>query len=320
MRMSATGLRFSMLTTLTIIIGLSTLFFAAALSLLDAFSFSTLAIFVAGFNLVQWLIAPYIVDAMYRVKEVSRRERPELYDIVERVSQRSGISVPRVMISNIPIPNAFAYGSPIAGTRIAVTDGLLRTLEPEEVEAVVGHELGHVKHSDVQVMMFVSILPALLYYIGYSLSYSASYGNNRKNNSGAALLGSVSICLYFVLTLLSLQLSRLREYYADRHSARVVDDGARKLSEALAKIVTYTGQMGRRNNVRAYSNFKALFIADPDTAEKDAAEVVTVRGGSDQELVQRVLSRKVSTFDSFAEIFSTHPNIIKRLRALQALY
>jgi len=309
-----------MLTTLTIIIGLSTLFFAAALSLLDAFSFSTLAIFVAGFNLVQWLIAPYIVDAMYRVKEVSRRERPELYDIVERVSQRSGISVPRVMISNIPIPNAFAYGSPIAGTRIAVTDGLLRTLEPEEVEAVVGHELGHVKHSDVQVMMFVSILPALLYYIGYSLSYSASYGNNRKNNSGAALLGSVSICLYFVLTLLSLQLSRLREYYADRHSARVVDDGARKLSEALAKIVTYTGQMGRRNNVRAYSNFKALFIADPDTAEKDAAEVVTVRGGSDQELVQRVLSRKVSTFDSFAEIFSTHPNIVKRLRALQALY
>jgi len=320
MRMSATGLRFSMLTTLTIIIGLSTLFFAAALSLLDAFSFSTLAIFVAGFNLVQWLIAPYIVDAMYRVKEVSRGERPELYDIVERVSQRSGISVPRVMISNIPIPNAFAYGSPIAGTRIAVTDGLLRTLEPEEVEAVVGHELGHVKHSDVQVMMFVSILPALLYYIGYSLSYSASYGNNRKNNSGAALLGSVSICLYFVLTLLSLQLSRLREYYADRHSARVVDDGARKLSEALAKIVTYTGQMGRRNNVRAYSNFKALFIADPDTAEKDAAEVVTVRGGSDQELVQRVLSRKVSTFDSFAEIFSTHPNIVKRLRALQALY
>lgn len=309
-----------MLTTLTIIIGLSTLFFAAALSLLDAFSFSTLAIFVAGFNLVQWLIAPYIVDAMYRVKEVSRRERPELYDIVERVSQRSGISVPRVMISNIPIPNAFAYGSPIAGTRIAVTDGLLRTLEPEEVEAVVGHELGHVKHSDVQVMMFVSILPALLYYIGYSLSYSASYGNNRKNNSGAALLGSVSIGLYFVLTLLSLQLSRLREYYADRHSARVVDDGARKLSEALAKIVTYTGQMGRRNNVRAYSNFKALFIADPDTAEKDAAEVVTVRGGSDQELVQRVLSRKVSTFDSFAEIFSTHPNIVKRLRALQALY
>ena len=320
MRMSATGLRFSMLTTLTIIIGLSTLFFAAALSLLDAFSFSTLAIFVVGFNLVQWLIAPYIVDAMYRVKEVSRGERPELYDIVERVSQRSGISVPRVMISNIPIPNAFAYGSPIAGTRIAVTDGLLRTLEPEEVEAVVGHELGHIKHSDVQVMMFVSILPALLYYIGYSLSYSASYGNNRKNNSGAALLGSVSIGLYFVLTLLSLQLSRLREYYADRHSARVVDDGARKLSEALAKIVTYTGQMGRRNNVRAYSNFKALFIADPDTAEKDAAEVVTVRGGSDQELVQRVLSRKVSTFDSFAEIFSTHPNIIKRLRALQALY
>ena len=317
--MSAARLRFSMLTTLTVIIGLSTLFFTAVLFFLDALNFLSLAIFVVGFNLIQWLVAPYIVDAMYRVREVSRLERPELYEMVEQVSQKSRIATPRIMMANLPIPNAFAYGSPIAGTRIAVTAGLLRTLESEEVEAVIAHELGHVKHNDVQVMMFVSVLPALLYYIGSSLSYSASYGNNRKNNSSAALLGSLSIGLYFVLTLLSLQLSRLREYYADRHSAFIVDDGARKLSEALSKIVTYTGQMGKRTNVKAYSNFKALFIADPDTAQKDAAEVLMAQRETDQELVQRVLSRKVSTFDSFVEVFSTHPNIIKRLRSLQVL-
>lgn len=314
--MSAMRLRFSMLTTLLLIIGLSTLFFTVALSLLGSFDILTLGIFVVGFNFLQWLIAPYLVDALYRVKEVSRHDSPDLYDIVERVSQRSRISMPRVMISHIPIPNAFAYGSPIAGTRIAVTSGLLRTLEPEEVEAVVGHELGHIKHSDVQVMMFVSTLPALLYYVGYSLYFSARYSRDREKSSGAAALGSISMLLYFVLTLLSLHLSRLREYYADRHAVAVIDDGARKLSEGLAKIVSYTGRMGRVGDVRAYSNFKALFIADPDTAEQDASEIRVTMGGSDQQLVQRVLSRQVSPFDSFVEVFSTHPNIVKRLRAL----
>jgi heat shock protein HtpX len=157
------------------------------------------------------------------------------------------------MISQIPIPNAFAYGSPIAGTRIAVTSGLLKTLEPEEVEAVVGHELGHIKHRDVQVLMFVSILPALLYSLIYSLFFSARYGREREKSLGAALLGSVSTLLYFVLTLLSLHLSRLREYYADRHSVAVVDDGARKLSEAFAKIVSYTGRMGRASELASFS-------------------------------------------------------------------
>ncbi|MCJ7633978.1 zinc metalloprotease HtpX [Candidatus Bathyarchaeota archaeon] len=314
----STGLRVSMVTTLVIIIGLSTLFFSAALSLLGVFDILSLVIFVSIFNVLQWLIAPYMVDAIYGVKEVSAMEKPELYNIVERVSQRSMIHMPRVMLANIPIPNAFAYGSPLTGTRIAVTTGLLKVLEPEEVESVIGHELGHVRHNDVQVMMFVSVLPAILYSIGYSLSWSARFSRDREKSSGAAMLGTLSMLLYFVLTLLSLRFSRLREYYADRHSVAVVDDGARKLSEALAKIVTYTGRMSRFNDVKAYSNFKALFISDPDTAEKDALEIQEIRG-SDQQLVNRVLSSKVSTFDSFTEILSTHPNIVKRLRALQSL-
>ena len=308
-----------MAATLAIIIGLSTLFFTVALSFLGVFNLLVLALFVIPFNVIQWLIAPYIVEAMYGVHEVSTHEKSDLYDIVERVSQRAGINMPKVMIANIPIPNAFAYGSPLTGNRLAVTAGLLRTLEPEEVEAVVGHELGHIKHSDVQVMMFVSVLPALLYYVGYSLSLSARYGRDRDKNSGAVLLGSLSMLLYFVLTLLSLYLSRLREYYADRHSVAVVDDGGRKLSEALAKIVTYTGRMGRHGDARAFSNFKALFIADPDTAEQDAVVIQGMGRGSDRELVQRVLSSKVSAFDSLVEAFSTHPNIVKRLHALQSL-
>jgi heat shock protein HtpX len=224
------------------------------------------------------------------------------------------------MVANIPIPNAFAYGSPIAGTRVAVTTGLLRTLESEEVEAVIGHELGHIRHRDVQIMMFVSVLPALLYYIGFSLSYQVGYRRDRERGSGLAVIGMLSMALYFALTLLSLHLSRLREYYADRHSVEVVDDGARKLSEGLAKIVTYTGRVHRVAPVQGMNSFKALFIADPDTAEKDTAQIQRSYGRtSDEALVKEILSREPSSFDTFVEIFSTHPNIVKRLRALQEL-
>lgn len=309
-----------MVTTLAIIIGLSTLFFTAVLSFLEIFDIFPLVSFVLLFNIMQWLLAPYLVDALYQVREVSPSENPVLHGMVERLSHRTGMAMPRVMIAHIPIPNAFAYGSPVAGTRVAVTEGMLRLLESEEVEAVVGHELGHLKHRDVQIMMFVSVLPAILYWFGYSL-YLSSGRRDRGRASSAVALGSLSIFLYYILTLLSLRLSRLREYYADTHSVSIVEDGSRKLSEALAKIVTYTGRMGRFGMAaRQFSNFKTLFISDPDTAEKDVMELRSLRRGvGDQELVQEILSREPSPFESFAEIFSTHPNIVKRLRALQQL-
>jgi heat shock protein HtpX len=265
------------------------------------------------------MIAPYLIGPMYQAREVANQERPDLYQMVEEISRRARMAMPRIMVANIPIPNAFAYGSPIAGTRVAVTTGLLRALEPEEVEAVLGHELGHIRHRDVQIMMFVSVLPALFYYIGFSLSYQVGYRRDRKRASGLAAIGALSMALYFALTMLSLHLSRLREYYADRHSVEVVDDGARKLSEGLAKIVTYSGRMSRMGHAHGVSSFKALFIADPDTAQKDTAQIQSYARTSDEDLVQEILSREPSGFDTFVEVFSTHPNIIKRLRALQKL-
>jgi heat shock protein HtpX len=278
-------------------------------------------IFVMVFNVIQWLIAPYLINAMYRAKEVSASEKPELHAMVDRLSQKSGLKKPRVMIANIPIPNAFAYGSPIAGTRVAVTSGLLSTLNDDEVEAVVGHELGHLKHRDVQVMMFVSILPAIFYYIYITTFYSAMFRSRDDRGSGAALIGIASLAMYFVLTLFTLYLSRLREYFADRHSASIVEDGPNKLSEGLAKIVNQTHKMKHaRKAVGSHSSFRALFISDPDRVEADSAEISRVVGyRTDRRLVDEVLQRQVTTVDKLAELFSTHPNIVKRLKALQQL-
>ncbi len=312
-----------MLATLAAIIGLSTLFFTVILALIDAFSITALGILVFSFNFIQWLIAPYIIEAIYRVRNVSRAEEPELYDIVERISAASGVKTPQIKIANIPIPNAFAYGSPLTGNRVAVTTGLLNTLDMEEVEAVIGHEIGHLKHRDVQIMMFVSLLPAIFYYVGYSLMWSSMYTrrDERRNGSLMALIGVASIAFYWVLTLFTLYLSRLREYYADRHSATVVNDGARKLSEGLVKIVRSTTRISRRyGNMGGLSSFKALFISDPDSAEKDS--LVLSRSGmvrGDSELVAEYLRRKVTLIEQITELFSTHPNIVKRLRALQEI-
>lgn len=319
--MSFWKLRMSMAGTLALIIGLSTLFFTVILSLTGTFNFITLGIFVAVFNVAQWLISPYIVDALYRTRALAPSEEPKLQQMVENLSRKSKIKKPKLMLAQIPIPNAFAYGSPLAGTRVAVTSGLLKNLDHGEVEAVVGHELGHLKHRDVQIMMFVSMLPAIAYYIGYSLMLSSMFNSRQRNEgSGAVLIGIAFMVFSWVLNMFILYLSRLREYYADRHSASVVDRGAQKLSTGLAKIVDATKNMRKtKNRTQNLSAFKALFISDPDRAALDSAEISSMAAGDSQRLVQEILSKKLTLSDRIIEALSTHPNIVKRLRALQTL-
>jgi heat shock protein HtpX len=304
--------------TVAVIIAVSTLGFSLLLSFFGVYDLYVLAAMVVIFNLAQWLFAPYIINGIYGVRPFEEGESPGLRSMVEELSERSGIATPKLMLSKIPIPNAFAYGSPLTGNHVAVTQGLLSELEAEEVEAVVGHELGHIKHRDVQVMMFISLLPSLFYMVARSTIYGRYYNRDRRDSGGLAFLGSISMLVYFFLLMFNLNLSRLREYYADQHASEVVRDGSRKLSEALAKISTSTYKIQRGyGRSMALSGFKTLFISDPDRAGRDAVEIHNMRyGGSDEDLVRSVMDREVSTLSSFAELFSTHPNIVKRLRAL----
>jgi heat shock protein HtpX len=313
-------LRLSMIGTLAIIFGLSTLFLTVVLSLVGALDIITLLVLVVGLNFGQWLISPYLIGALYKTRELPANENPELHEMVDDLSKKSGISKPKLMLAQIPIPNAMAYGTPLSGSRIAVTSGLLQNLNSGEVEAVIGHELGHLKHRDVQIMMFVSLLPALLYYMGYSLTMSSMYSRQRNENNSGALIGMVFMAGYFVLYLFTLSLSRIREYYADRHSATVVENGAQKLSTGLAKIVHTSKNMGKnRTQTKNLHAFKSLFITDPDHAAIDAADLSSATVSNEQKLVDEILSQKITTGAKILEMLSTHPNIIKRLKALQEL-
>jgi len=308
-----------MAATLAIIFGLSTLVFTVILSLAGIFDILTLGIIVVVINIAQWLFAPYIVDALYRVKPIAETDNPELHQTVKNLSIKSGITKPKLMMSKIPLPNAFAYGSPITGNRVAVTEGLLKHLNNDEVEAVIGHELGHLKHRDVQTMMVVSFLPALFYYIGFSMIWS---GNSRNREGGNnALIGIGFMAFSWILNLFILNLSRTREYYADRHSAIIVDNGAQKLSSGLARIVHTTQRTSRgKQDTKNLNAFKALFIADPDKANTDSAILNNMAASaSGQQLVQEILAKEPTFADKLVEALSTHPNIVKRLRALQEL-
>jgi len=174
-------------------------------------------------------------------------------------------------------------------------------------------------------MMVVSFLPALFYYIGYSMMLSGMFGGStdRKNGGGGnnALFGIAFMAFSWILTLFTLYLSRLREYYADRHSALVVENGAQKLSTGLVTIVQESKRVGKPNKDEKKSNssYKALFIADPDRATEDFADLNANRIINKQDLLRETLAKQPTSADKFAEVFSTHPNIIKRLRALQEI-
>jgi len=322
--MNTWKLRLSMVATLAAIFGLTTLVFSVVLLWVGYFDLITVGALVVVLNVGQWLLSPYLVGAIYRVKALSEGENPKLHQMVAELSEKSGIKKPQLMLSQIPLPNAFAYGSPLSGSRVAVTEGLLKSLDDGEVEAVVGHELGHLKHRDVQVMMVVSFLPALFYYIGYSLIWSGMMGGGRRSegNGNNALIGIAFMAFSWVLTLFTLYLSRLREYYADRHSASIVENGAEKLSTGLITIVEESKRSSKLNKNQAKTNtaYKALFISDPDRANVDAKELnYASHALSKKDLLRETLAKQPTSGDTLLEILSTHPNIIKRLRALQEL-
>ncbi|MEM2477576.1 MAG: zinc metalloprotease HtpX [Thermoproteota archaeon] len=314
-------LRLNMIVTMMLVITVTTGFLAVILSIMGVSLFLMLPIIIL-WNLVQWLIGPYLIDYIYRVRPLNEGELPWLEQSVEKLSERSGFKkAPKIMISDIPLPNAFAYGSPLTGSRVAVTRGLLDNLNEAEVEAVIGHELGHLKHKDVQIMMFLSVLPAIVYWIAYSLYYSgvfSSRSSRERGNGGLLLLvGMLGMALYYILTLLILSFSRSREYYADYHGSTVSDGGPLSLASALVKISDANARTRERvkTSLAGYASFKTLLIVDPEASTKaELGRTYDIRS------LEEFASRDITASERLVEALSTHPNVKKRVRNLLELH
>jgi heat shock protein HtpX len=303
---SLSSLHASMLATAVaiVLIGAAMLWFVVAL-LGYSVDLLLVAMLVAAVGVVQWIVSPWIINAMYRARPAG----PELAWLraeLERLARQVGMKPPRLLVAEIDAPNAFAYGNPFTGYYVAVTRGLLRLLPREEVVAVIGHELGHIRHRDVQYILALSLLPSIGYFLGRILLELGFWGATASSSRERSpliyiIVGVVLVAASIVLHFLVRHFNRLREYYADAHSAILLGT-PRPLQRALARLYLAYQRSKYVEELRKLSAAEMLFIVNPLVSIDD--------------VVDRLKRQKTHALE---EILATHPPIPKRLKFLDSL-
>ena len=281
----------------------------------------------AGLVLLQYLIGPRMVSWIMRVKYVSEKEEPELHQMVGELAGEAGIKKPRVCISELTMPNAFAFGRTQADARVCVTRGITKILSRDELRAVLGHEMSHVKNRDMAFITLLSVLPMICYYIAISLMFSGMFGGRGRSSQGGTnilpIIGLGMLILYFITNLLVLYGSRIREYYADQGSV-ILGNQPHYLATALYKLA-YGNAKVPKETFKRVEGVKAFFVNDPSRALTEIRELKAVdtdmSGTIDaSELeVLRAKAVRLGTGDKLMELFSTHPNMLKRIKRLSSL-
>lgn len=243
-----------------------------------------------GFLLFQYYFSDRLALFAMRGRIVTPEQAPGLHGVVDRVCAMSDTPKPQVAIADTDMPNAFATGRNQRKSVVCVTTGLLRRLDPVELEGVIAHELSHVAHRDVAVMTiasFLGILAGLITRFGIQMGFWGGFGRRRNNNTVIVLLAVilVSAIVYILSFLLTRALSRYRELSADRAAAFLTGRPS-ALGSALTKI---SGEMARipTRDLRAAEPFNAFFFAP-------------------------ALTKGVS----LASLLSTHPPLERRLQQL----
>jgi heat shock protein HtpX len=241
-------------------------------------------------NFASYWWSDRIVLSMYRAQELARSDAPWLHDIVEELSRNAGIPKPRICLIPQDAPNAFATGRNPENAVVAVTQGILHTLSPEELRGVLAHEIGHVKNRDILIQSVAAVLGAAVMSIAHMLQWGAIFGVGRRDNEegggGGGALGAIALAIIAPMAamLIQMAISRSREFLADQTGAEISGrplDLASALNrlDAAARSVPLEGSPVAEN----------LFIVNPFS------------GGG------------------MAGLFSTHPPIEERVARLREL-
>lgn len=294
--------KFSLFTSMVLLAAMILLISGAVIYLILAYSgvyisFYGLVIFLLAINLLMYLLSPYIINLSYGAK---RDE--ELQMVVNSVARRLNVKPPKAVIVRTP-PNAFAYGNFLAGRYVAVSESLMRMLSQEELEAVIGHELGHHKHKDNAVMLLFGLLPSIIFYLGYALLHS-SFRDDRRGGQ-LAIIGIAAVIISFIVQILVLAFSRLREYYADFEGVRATNKDA--MQRSLAKIHLFYHRYPDYLAPIQDSKFRTLFIYAFTNA---VAEPITRAD------IEALKNQKINPLQEF---LSTHPPLPKRLRFIESI-
>lgn len=269
--------------------------------------------------LIQYMLGPKIVEWTMRVKYVKRQDYPQLYQMVESLAIRANIPMPKVAIAQIGLPNAFAFGRSVRDGRVCVTEGILGLLKDDELKAVLGHELSHLKNRDVLTITLLSVIPMIMYRIAWHFLF---FGGRRRNERGAntALIGLAAFLFYFITNLLVLYASRIREYFADRGSV-LLGNQPSSLASSLYKLA-YGAARIDKDSLKEVEGLKAFFVNDPSRALNEIKELSQLdmdkSGALDASELALLRSKtiKLGLGDRLLEALSTHPNMLKRIKKL----
>jgi heat shock protein HtpX len=247
------------------LLGLLYVIFAVVLFNVFNVGLAPMLIIVIGMAFFQYFTSDKLALAASGAKVVSAEEAPDLHAMVERLCAMADLPKPRIAVIPTDVPNAFATGRNPKHAAVAVTEGLWGRLDPQEVEAVLAHELSHIANRDVLIMTvasFFAMLAAMLTRFGlYAGMFGGGYGNNRDNNNGPPvwlIVMLVSIVVYAISFILIRTISRYREYAADRGSA-VITGAPENLMSALQKISSGITQIPQRD-LREVQGMNAFFI------------------------------------------------------------
>ena len=197
-----------------------------------------------GMMFIQYMIGPKIVEWTMGVRYITRKDNPQLYQMVESLAMKAQIPMPKVAISDAGIPNAFAFGRGLKDGRVCVTTAILRLLNEDELKAVIGHEISHLKNRDVLTITLLSVIPMVMYRIAWHFLFYGRRRDSRESNT--MLIGLAALIFYFITNLLVLYASRIREYFADKGSV-LLGNRPSSLASALYKLVPFFFA-GRLNN------------------------------------------------------------------------
>jgi heat shock protein HtpX len=246
-----------------------------------------MALLFAGLmNFASYFYSDKIALAMYRAQPVTREQLPRVYEVVERMTQRVGLPMPKIYVIPSDSPNAFATGRNPAHASVAVTQGILSLLNDEELTGVLAHELGHVHNRDILISSVAATLAGAITFLARMAWFAGLFGgfggNDREGRRGGGL-GAVFMLILapIAATLIQLAISRSREYQADATGAHFTGNPY-ALADALRKLDAYS----RRLPLAATPATAHMFIVQPFLGI------------------------------SFASLFSTHPPIAKRIERL----
>lgn len=280
-------LLFAVLTALLMALG-----YVVGLYFGDPLTFMLLGLGLAAvFNFVSYYYSDSIVFRMSRAKLITEKDNPTLFRIVRDVAQKANIPMPRVGIVNSPQPNAFATGRGPEKAVVCATASILQALTPDELEAVIGHEIGHVVHRDVLMSSIAATMAGAISYIGTLAMWSVWLGGgNSRNRSGnsSILLLAAAILIPLGASFVQLGISRDDEYNADEYGARLTRNPGGLVS-ALNKISSRVQMKGfaRQGSPRPSPATGSLWIVNP------------FKGGT------------------LIELFSTHPSLQHRVERLR---